>query len=148
MDSVLCAGICDEIEYEPVYDHHLCIKVFYDDKCDIDTCIQIIVKSDYNFFVPNIFSPYDNDGLNDYFMIKTDSYRDLRVVRFAIYDRWGEQIYEERNLLFNRNSGNNIGWDGYFKGKALNPGVFIYYLEIEDSEGEVQKLAGDITLFR
>jgi len=147
-DSVLCSGTCTEVVYEPLEDHHLCITVYYDGQCDIDTCIQIIVKSDFSFFVPNVFSPYDNDGMNDFFMVKTNSYRDLRVIRFSVYDRWGEHIFEGNNLIFNRNSGDHIGWDGYFKGKALNPGVFIYYLEIEDMDGEIHKLAGDITLLR
>ncbi len=147
-DSVLCSGNCSEIEYEPLEDHHLCITVFYDEQCSVDTCIQIIVNSDFSFFVPNVFSPYDQDGVNDYFMVKTNSYRDLRIVRFSVYDRWGEHIFEEKNILFNRKTGDRTGWDGYYHGQALIPGVYIYYLEIEDSNGEIHKMAGDITLLR
>jgi hypothetical protein len=40
------------------------------------------------------------------------------------------------------------GWDGTFKGKELNPGVYIYWAEIEYQGGTTRILKGDVTLIR
>jgi hypothetical protein len=40
------------------------------------------------------------------------------------------------------------GWDGTFKGQRLNPGVFVYYAEIELVNGETVIRKGDVTLLR
>ena len=41
-----------------------------------------------------------------------------------------------------------IGWDGTFRGKKMNNGVFVYYLEATLLNGESVVKKGDITLVR
>jgi hypothetical protein len=38
----------------------------------------------------------------------------------VIYDRWGEKVYESTNA--------NFCWDGKYKGKILDPAVFVYFI--------------------
>jgi len=38
-----------------------------------------------------------------------------------IYNRWGQQIFESHNI--------NKGWDGKYKGKLVELGVYTYRIE-------------------
>ena len=40
------------------------------------------------------------------------------------------------------------GWDGKFAGEDLNPGVYVYRMEILYGDGLRDNLAGDITIIR
>lgn len=76
--------------------------------------------------VPNVFSP-NGDIINDRF----DIYRaeDVSKVSMKIYDRWGAKIYENPD----QQSGENQGWDGTYRGKDAQTGVYVYVMEIEYS---------------
>ncbi|MBK7798937.1 MAG: gliding motility-associated C-terminal domain-containing protein [Saprospiraceae bacterium] len=103
--------------------------------------IQIIKKG---IWIPSVFSP-NGDGINDWFFpsVTEDSYKTIR--KFSIFSRWGERIFDKVNIQPNIPG---EGWNGEFKNEPLNPGVFIYVLEIEWNDGKVQQLTGDINLLR
>lgn len=93
-------------------------------------------------FLPNTFTP-NGDGNNDRFY---PIGRALRTIRsFRVYSRWGELVYEARNIPPNREE---YGWDGTFKGAALKADVYVYVLEGTCGDGEQIFRKGDITLFR
>jgi gliding motility-associated-like protein len=87
-------------------------------------------------FVPNAFSP-NNDGMNDRFYVRA---KNLNKFYVAIYDRWGERVYESTDLT--------EGWDGTYKGKLLDPSVFGYYVEGVCERDEKFTEQGNITLIR
>ncbi len=58
----------------------------------------------------------------------------------VIYNRWGEMIFISKDV--------NIGWDGYFKDKLAEQGVYIWKVKVKYANGKVENLAGDITLLR
>ncbi|MCP4441075.1 MAG: gliding motility-associated C-terminal domain-containing protein, partial [Aureispira sp.] len=62
-----------------------------------------------------------------------------------VYDRWGELIFEGTGLSINDAS---TGWDGTFKGKPMNSGLYAWYAEVEFADGHVEVIKGDITLLR
>lgn len=62
-----------------------------------------------------------------------------------IFDRWGEMIWT--NEHFEPNTPVN-GWNGTFRGEKINPGVYVWILEVEWKNGVVQKLFGDVTLLK
>jgi gliding motility-associated-like protein len=103
--------------------------------------IQIIKKG---IWVPTVFSP-NGDGINDWFYpsVTEDSYKTIR--KFSIFTRWGERVFDRENLQPNVP---DQGWNGEFKNEPLNPGVFIYVLEVEWNDGTIQQLKGDINLLR
>ena len=41
-----------------------------------------------------------------------------------------------------------LGWDGSFKGKMLNPAVFVYVIEVEFINGKKKLYKGDVTLMQ
>ncbi len=84
--------------------------------------------------IPNVFSP-NKDGNNDVFIIDSLLYYDVKD--FAIYNRWGKQVYRAINYQNNWNGNTNDG-------DELSQGTYYYILDI----GEKKKRTGFISLFR
>lgn len=87
-------------------------------------------------FVPNAFSP-DNNGENDMECVYGKC---VKSVYFAIYDRWGEKVFETTDLM--------KCWDGTYKGKDMNTAVFVYYMNAKLISGEEVIKKGNISLIR
>jgi gliding motility-associated-like protein len=87
-------------------------------------------------YVPNIFSP-NGDGNNDVLYIHGQR---VTEVEMYIYDRWGEKVFATGDLT--------KGWDGTFRGKNCDPGVFYYFLKVTFDNDESLKTQGSITLVR
>lgn len=71
------------------------------------------------YYIPNVFSPND-DGVNDYFSIFGS---DLLGLKLSIFDRWGNLLFESTDT--------DARWDGYYRGKAMTPGVYVWVAQIE-----------------
>ncbi len=120
------------------------IVAFNEDGCNAlaDITLQVENTED-GVFTPDAFSPND-DGINDIFMPFTD--QTVAVIKsFMVYDRWGEPVHKFFNIEPNDISG---GWDGKFKGKRLNTGVFVWFAELEYKNGATKLFEGDVTLLR
>jgi len=128
-------GIDKEIEYTVTYTNH--------NGCSATARIRIELAKK-GIWVPNSFSP-NGDNINDWFypVAVEDSYNIIRSM--SIYDRWGEQVFLKENLQANSPT---EGWNGQFKNEKLNPGVFVYIIEVEWKNGELLQLKGDVTLIR
>ncbi len=87
-------------------------------------------------YVPNAFTP-NTDNLNEQLYVRGNFITDLY---FVIYDRWGEVMFETTLL--------NQGWDGTFKGKPVDPFVYVYYLEAVCEDGQTYFEKGNITVIR
>ena len=112
--------------------------------CTGSASILVNVDYDRDVFIPNVFSPND-DGRNDDFKI----YTGLGVTKinyFRIFDRWGNLIHEEHDLLPDANGAGK--WDGSFHGDQMNPGVFIFVAEISFIDNTTLTYKGDITLVK
>ncbi len=111
--------------------------------CIIEDQVIISVDKDRNIYIPNAFSP-DGNGTNDIFQVYAGvGVREILLLR--VYDRWGELVYEGKNISpFD----NKSGWDGTFRGQAMNPAVFVYYAEVMFVDNEQKEYAGDVTLLK
>jgi gliding motility-associated-like protein len=87
-------------------------------------------------FIPNTFTP-NGDGFNDIMYARGHK---LQEVYFAIYNRWGEMVFETRDM--------KVGWDGTYKGKPADVGVFGYYVKVKCYNGKETFKKGNITLIR
>lgn len=87
-------------------------------------------------FVPNAFSP-DGDGYNDVLLVNGNN---ITSMDMAIYNRWGQKVFETNDQSF--------GWDGTFKGKALPPDVYGYYMRCVCDDGGELFVKGNITLLK
>lgn len=104
------------------------------DLCSRDTTI-VIPSFDCEPYIPNVFSPND-DGVNDVFKLEGAGFD---IVDFRIYNRWGDVVFSEQK--------SNNGWNGRFKGKAAEAGVYTYFVKIGFG-GSVRVIKGDVTLVR
>ena len=137
--SIICSD-CNDIMVSP--DEHTTYGVIIENEagCLIEDEINIRINDECKFSnleVPNMISP-NGDGQNDEFVIKYEGVSSIDILR--IYNRWGELVYETRDV--------DQYWDGTYKGKKLNPGVYIYYLEGVCLNNESFTLTGNITVLR
>ena len=72
-------------------------------------------------YVPNTFSP-NGDNVNDCFGGYLSPDAEVAYFTLRIFDRWG-------NLLFQTADAEGC-WDGTFRGKPMDPGVYVWYLEM------------------
>ena len=108
--------------------------------CRSSDTVTLTVRTDCvdaDFLVPNIISP-NGDGVNDFFYVLPQFDVDLKWLR--IYDRWGELIFSADDF--------NQKWDGTFKGQPLNPGVYVYYLEVSCPNQSPYKKLGNVTIIK
>lgn len=113
--------------------------------CTDTTQQEVTATSDITF--PNAFTP-DPDSPNG----GTYSYSDLSNNVFfpytagvdefhmQIFNRWGELIFETFDI--------NIGWDGYYRGKLCQLGVYVWKADVGFIDGRKFSVAGDVTLLR
>ena len=141
-DTYLSCSTCLNVQVTPLEDILYTITVTDINGCVTTTTVEVEVRESVDIYVPNIFSP-DGDGINDNFTLFSP---DIAVIqKLAVYNRWGELMYAEENF----EAGNpNIGWDGQFKGRPLNPGVYVYFAIVELNDGTIQELNGDVTIVR
>ena len=111
--------------------------------CDASDALLLTVLPNRRIYIPNVFSP-NGDGINDLFMIFSGG-NVAQVREFLIFDRWGEKVFEDFNFQPNDPA---HGWDGVFRGKVMNPAVFVYKAEVEFLDGKMAVFYGDATLLR
>ncbi|MEN0006045.1 MAG: gliding motility-associated C-terminal domain-containing protein [Bacteroidota bacterium] len=111
--------------------------------CPISAQITIPVVPNRNVYIPNAFSP-NNDGFNDRFFIFAGN-NVAQINTFRIFDRWGELLYDRENIAPNDET---VGWDGTFRGQAVNPGVMVYIAEVAFLDGRTEIIKGDLLLLR
>jgi gliding motility-associated-like protein len=90
---------------------------------------QIEVKEkdcNCNIYIPTAFSPHQQDGFNDELRCYAQCGTNFKVLRFQVFDRWGNQVY-----LIENEEVTNIFWNGTFRGELLPQGVYTYTLEYE-----------------
>ncbi len=99
---------------------------------------EVEVNCEPQLFLPTAFSPND-DGLNDVFAILG---QDLASLDFKIYNRWGELVFQSFRV--------SEFWDGRFRGKDAEIGVYIWTATYENVLQPGIKLSkqGRVTLIR
>ena len=140
-DNSLDCDTCLRPYANPLNDASYTLMVTSIDDCSTSDSLNISVNKIRDVFIPNAFSP-NGDGSNDYFFVNANKSVAL-VKNMRIFNRWGAVVFEGKDLPPNDFS---YGWDGFFKGKRSNPGVFVWMVEIEYLDGEILQLTGDITI--
>jgi len=117
------------------------IIVTNDNGCSvIDSVIVYVIKNcGGDIFIPDAFSP-NGDTYNDVLYLKSKSERCILYVTFEIFDRWGNKVFET--------SDPNQGWDGTYKGRKMEPAVFVYALQVVSMDGSTINRKGNISLMK
>ena len=112
-----------------------------DDGCTAQDTVTVTFRHDCiddEFFIPNMITP-NGDGVNDVFYIEEPSV-DVNMRWLRIYNRWGELVFNTTDF--------SEHWDGKHRGKPLNPGVYVYYLEISCPDDKPFQKFGNVTIIR
>ncbi|HEX5150182.1 MAG TPA: PKD domain-containing protein [Parafilimonas sp.] len=111
--------------------------------CSVEKQVTVTVLcKNQNLFIPNTFSP-NADGMNDYFYPRGKGLFTIRS--FRVFSRIGTIVFERSNFPPNQQS---YGWDGKYKGQALQPDVYVYIAEVICDNGTVVSTKGNVTLLR
>ena len=94
------------------------------------------VERKFRIFVPNAFTP-NGDGLNDTFEPKAIFVQSYNMV---VYNRLGKVVFQSKEIT--------QGWDGTFNGKEATSDVYVYTIELVDTQGNEFKTKGTFTLIR
>jgi gliding motility-associated-like protein len=89
-------------------------------------------------YFPSAFSP-NQDGNNDFF--HEIGGLGITSLYYVVYDRWGELLYETNDQYAQ-------GWNGIYKGKKCDVGVYVWYAEATFVSGDRFKFKGNVTLVR
>lgn len=142
--SVTCTS-CDDTYAIAIGNQIIVVLVEDVNGCTGTDSILVRVDKTRKIFIPNAFSP-NKDGINDEFQVFTGPGVE-KVMYVRVFDRFGAMVYEQSNLEPSE-YGTTNGWDGSFRGKYLNPGVFTYVSEISFLDGKTQLYFGSVTLVR
>jgi gliding motility-associated-like protein len=112
--------LLDQPTSSPLDDILYTLHVKSNDGCG-EATDDVFIKVYKEIYVPSAFSP-NNDGLND-------RWRILALITFPnailmVYNRYGEIVFE--------GSGNNMEWDGSFKGKPAPMGAYTYLIDFKN----------------
>lgn len=144
-DPILCPT-CPATQLGPVTTNQtVYLSATNENGCPGEDQFEVTIRSTSfpSVYIPNSFSP-NFDGINDLFTI----YGNEDVVRvrvLAIYDRWGNHIYYREDIPINDPA---VGWDGTYRGRMMDPAVFVYTAEVEFADGSTRLYKGDVTLVR
>ncbi len=107
--------------------------------CEDIVIHDVYVGPDVTVFIPNVFSP-DLNGpeKNETFRVVAGG---ITTFDIKIYDRWGENVYQNSNYATH-------GWDGSFLGKPCQQDVYIYKVLVTGYDGRKIEFDGTITLIR
>ena len=97
-------------------------------------------------YIPNVFNP-SSEGtstvLNRRFFVFANSQYVNLIKYFAVYDQLGRRVFEQKNIFPNDAS---YGWDGEYKNAPLMSGIYMWYVEIEYLDGQIERRSGDVAL--
>ncbi|GEM_PF-3352123 len=136
-ESLSCSD-CAEPLASPLETTSYLVSVESEEGCRAEGKVLVVVDEREPIYMPNAFSP-NGDGFNDLFGPHLPEGSEITLLNLSIYDRWG-------NLVF-RAEGGGV-WDGSFRGKAAQAGVYVYQLEALDREGRPLLLKGEVVLVR
>jgi gliding motility-associated-like protein len=97
---------------------------------------QVTVDPVFTFYIPSAFTP-DEDGINETFFGTGEA---IRIYNMKISDRWGELLFESNEPDFH--------WDGTYKGKPVEAGLYVYEFYILDIYQRDHIYSGHFQLLR
>ncbi len=141
--STLSCTDCPEPTASPDRNTLYRIEAYDANGCRSVDSILIVLDTRRRVFIPNAFSP-NGDGYNDFFAIAAGP--GVSALRdFYVFNRWGAVVFKAVEVVPNAPE---TAWDGFFRGKACDPGSYAYRVSATFTDGQTEVFSGDITLVR
>ncbi len=137
------SGNSTSVWVDPLATTSYMVTIIDENGCSDSDDLTVFVQKNLNVYIPSAFSP-DGDQINDVFYIQAGP-QVKEIKEFAVFNRWGESVIALSNFQPNDPA---QGWDGRYRGKMMNPGVFVYFAEVEFQDGSVEIFKGDVLLVR
>lgn len=140
--DTLHAGTLQQ-NFLPLRSTQVALALVDENGCKASDQVWVYLKRPRHVYIPNVIQPGSN-ALNDQLVVFGG--KDVEGVDLLrVYDRWGEQLFEVQDFLPNDLT---KGWNGTFRGDAVQPGVYAYYAVVRFIDGEVKMYTGDVTVLR
>jgi hypothetical protein len=144
--NTLCEGDCNTFEITPTAQTEYCVRVIFNEGCEVQTCFTVNIEIVEDIIIPNVISLGQGSRNSSFFI---ENFSTLRQVKsMSIYDRWGNLIFTRENIT---PGDPDQGWNGKFNNSTdVVPGVYVYVVELElDNENNTLiTRKGDITVVR
>jgi len=128
------------VEFPPIEDtYFVCLEVMAANGCEDSYCSNVLVRDDIIIYVPNAFTPSNEDNVNNIFKpiltFVPDRYELL------IFDRWGNDIF--------RSEFPSLGWNGTTSASSffVPDGYYSYRIKAIKN-AEVIERVGQVLLLR
>lgn len=135
IEEGMLSGFNAEIESTSGYLLRMSDNSCPDDSTEIS--VNFLKCIDCMYGIPNIFSP-NGDKNNDQFIISTNDEECLIGLSIAIFDRWGNKVYDD--TIINLNSDNDSFTD-------LEKGVYAYMF-YGNVQSKVVDITGSVTIIK
>ena len=129
-------GLSNIVEYNTTGTFDACLVAYNRTGCADTLCLPVQTLVEAAVDVPNAFTPLSND-INSVVQVKGYG---IGKMKFIIWNRWGQKVFESDNK--------STGWNGRVNGVLQPMDVYAYTLEVEFTDGTRVTKKGDITLIR
>lgn len=135
-DDYIACDNCANTVANPQESVRYTVHFIDENGCSAEDTVLVLVNFKTGVGVPSAFSP-NGDGNNDVLFVKGYG---IEALSFTIYNRYGEVVFYTTDQ--------SIGWDGTFKDRDENPGVFTWSLQYNFVDGKAGSKKGNTTLIR
>ncbi len=144
-DSLSCRACLNPIINLASYPQTFTIQIRYSVSCTYEYTFTVPAikvpppepEPINKIYIPTVFNPDESQ----FYISTTES---LIIEKFKIFDRWGTLLFNGGSIETNT----GIGWNGIHKGTKVQPGVFVYMIQLRLDNGELETRTGTLTLLR
>jgi hypothetical protein len=136
-----CLTCADPVSQTPLRTVQYKLTVIDENGCTATDEMLLTVDPVFDVYIPNAMG---GDGENSHFDISFGP-AIKRIKYLGVFNRWGSVVHEVRDA-FPGDAG--VAWDGRFNGSFVNPGVYVWLVELELVDGRLIQRKGDLTVVR
>ncbi|HJW17255.1 MAG TPA: PKD domain-containing protein [Flavisolibacter sp.] len=137
----LSCSDCPSPMTTPTADRDYIITVTNAFLCTAADTIKVVTEcGESHIYIPNAFTP-NGDALNNTFTIRGSGVK--QVTSFAIFNRWGELVFEKKNFM---PGDAGSAWNGKFRGLNVPAGSYVYLASFQCASGQVFSKKGTVTV--
>ncbi len=141
--------------YEPVHvyregrDHSVKLTAFSEEGCTDTIIVSRLPDKPENYIeFPNAFLPGQNGPTGGFYSASSDDAATVFHPVSSGVTNYQLKIFSKLGLLIFESNDINIGWDGYYKGRLCQAGVYIWKVRGTYINGETFTRMGDLTLLK
>ncbi len=135
----LCTSSCLQLTAPIVYQ----LVATDSSGCTVSDEIRLAITTENRVYAPNVFNP-DAASPNNRFFLSTGA--GVKIIRrLSVADRWGALLFDAADMVPDQPE---VGWDGRTQGKAVLPGVYFFWTELERLDGSTFITTGTVTVVR